>query len=156
MQKGRRFIVEFALEKELREPVVAWLKSRGYLVAVEFQIWHMADLVAGRYDVRIGRKAPRLLETAAVELKLHDVAGVLSQARENRSQVDWSYCAMPVGRVEKMKMVTLEMFRYQGVGLLSVGDEIREVVGPARGDGAKGRVESNLWRRCRAEYAGRR
>jgi hypothetical protein len=141
------------LEKELRAPVIAWLEDLSFLTAVEFHIHHMADIVAGRYGPRTSRRKPTLERCVAVELKLEDVAGVIDQARSNRYQTHYSYCAMPEWRVAKMKARTLDKFRDEGLGLLSVdGDAIQVLVAAKYGHGPTKRIIDNLWRRVRKEF----
>ena len=143
----------FCRESEMREPVTGWLIDRGYLPCVEFWLTNagITDIVAGSYDPRIGRRIPTLRKVVAIELKLTDVAGVIAQAQINRRLCDWSYAAMPVERVEKMRKDTLYKFRNAGVGLLAVGDEIIERIEPIQGCGMpEGRREAKqLWRRVR-------
>jgi len=143
----------FPREAAMRAPVQSWLLDRDFLPAVEFWLhWGgITDIVAGLYAPRKGRRIPTLLEVAAVELKLHDVAGVIKQATHNRYVCDWSYAAMPVERVMKMRPGTLDKFAECGVGLLAVGDTITDVVPPRRGDGLpsdRSQVKQ-LWRRVR-------
>ena len=143
----------FQLESEMRQPVVDWLKREGFFPVVEFQLWHMADIVAGRYGDRPAKnRKPPLLESIAVELKLENVAGVISQAIMNLGQVDWSFCAMPRERIERMRPQTVIKFSDAGVGLLAVDESVETVVASGAGDGAKRRVQSNLWRRVRREW----
>lgn len=149
-------IAHVRFERDMREPVKSWLMERGYLPAIEFWLTNAgcADIVAGAYAARVGRRIPKLEEVVAVELKLRDVAGVLVQAKRNRYLCDWSYAAMPQERVEKMRLSTLGKFSKAGIGLLSVGNEIKETISPARGDGLPdGRSQVNqLWRRVRTLY----
>ncbi len=127
---------DFRREIDMRQPVCDWLRSRGFLPAVEFFLWHTADIVAGRYGERpAARRKPPLLQTVAVELKIRDVAGVIGQAGSNADLTDQSFCAMPAARCAKMRPGTAERFRVAGVGLLSVGDEIREIIEPSVGLG---------------------
>jgi len=144
---------QFGRESDMREPVKAWLVDRGYLPCVEFWLTNagITDIVAGAYGPRVGRRIPTLEEVVAVELKLTDVAGVISQARANRHLCDWSYAAMPVERVDKMRAGTLDKFASEGIGLLAVGDEIVERIAPIQGNGLpEGRREvKQLWRRVR-------
>ena len=101
----------------MRGPVLWWLSKGSLLPAVEFQIWHMVDIVAGRFGERPApRRKPPLLETVAVELKLHDVSTVIYQATCNKEQTDRSYCAMPSERCEIMRPDTIEKFLSSGVG----------------------------------------
>lgn len=143
----------FRKESDMREPVKAWLMDRGYLPAVEFWLTNagITDIVAGAYAARVGRKIPTLQQVVAVELKLSDVAGVISQATMNRHRCDWSYAAMPIERVEKMRNRTLDKFAEVGVGLLAVGNEIVERIVPRQGNGLpiERREVKQLWRRVR-------
>lgn len=144
----------FKLEKEMRRPVIDWLASNGFCTAVEFLLCAgYCDLVAGRYAPRLTRAVPELMETIAVELKLHNVAAVVRQAANNRGQCDWSYCAMPADRCKRMQRRTLDKFRREGVGLLSVGHTVEIILDPERSAGARHRVRESLWRRVRKEHA---
>jgi len=137
----------------MREPVKAYLMDRGFFPAVEFCLHGcgITDIVAGSYCVREGRRIPRLWEVVAVELKLTDFAEVLRQARRNKKHCDWSFIAMPSERIGKMQQATKGAIRLAGIGLLSVEDEVREVIAPERGSGlAEDRNQvKTLWRRVR-------
>jgi len=143
----------FAKEFDMREPVKAYLMDRGFLPAVEFWLHGCGptDIVAGSYAKREGRKIPKLWEVVAIELKLSDFGGVLRQAKRNRNHCDWSYIAMPSERVDRLRDSSRQQIRLAGVGLLSVGEDIREVIAPERGRGlSEGRNQvKTLWRRVR-------
>jgi hypothetical protein len=143
--------LRFRREFEMREPVKSYLLCRGFFPAVEFCLHGcgITDIVAGAYSPRQGRMVPKLLEVVAVELKLSDAAGALRQAKTNRHHCDWSFVAMPAERIEKMRKQTVESFASAGVGLLSVGDDVREILPPSQGSGlAPGRNQvKTLWRR---------
>jgi hypothetical protein len=146
-------LTRFAKESMMREPVKAYLMARGFFPAVEFWLHGCgpSDIVAGSYAKREGRKIPKLWEVVAVELKLSDFATVLMQAKRNRNLCDWSYIAFPAGRIEKMRETTKQAMRDAGVGLLSVGEQVVEVITPQRGGGLpEGRNQvKTLWRRVR-------
>lgn len=137
----------------MRDPVNAYLLDRGFFPAVEFCLHGcgITDIVAGSYLAREGRNVPKLWEVVAVELKLDDFAGVLRQAKTNKHHCDWSFIAMPAERIAKMKTATRDAIRLAGIGLLSVGDEVIEVMAPERGPGlAEHRNQvKTLWRRVR-------
>jgi len=143
--------VRFQRESQMREPVKAYLMDRGFFPAVEFCLHGcgITDIVAGSYCDRKGRQIPILREVVAVELKMTDFAEVLRQARRNKKHCDWSFIAMPSERIGKMREATKEAIRSAGIGLLSVGDEVREVIIPERGSGLsenRNQVKT-LWRR---------
>lgn len=143
----------FRKESDMREPVKAWLMDRDFLPAVEFWLHGcgITDIVAGSYAKREGRRIPKLWEVVAVELKLNDFAGVLRQAKTNRHHCDWSYVAMPVERIEKMRESTKAQLREAGIGLLSVGQAVKEVLLPKQGFGLsedRNQVKT-LWRRVK-------
>lgn len=144
----------FRLERDMREPVGAWLTAHGYLFAFEAFLRHgMADVIAGRFAPRAGYRIPALYEAAVIELKLDDVGGVLRQAVSNRRCVDRSYVAMPADRCERMRLTTLGKFHETGVGLLSVTlDSVEILIEPQRGATADW-VTKNLWRRIRKQLA---
>ena len=146
-------IARFTKESLMREPVKAYLIERGFFPAVEFWLHGCgpSDIVAGSYAKREGRKIPKLWEVVAVELKLSDFATVLMQAKRNKHLCDWSYIAFPVERIEKMRDATKQAIRDAGVGLLSVGDEVVEVITPQKGGGLPGgrNQVKTLWRRVR-------
>ena len=144
----------FKKEFEMREPVKNWLIEREFYPAVEFWLHNagITDIVAGFYGKRNGRKIPDLIETTSIELKLNDVAGVLRQAIQNKHKCDWSYAAFPNSRIEKMRQQTIDQFMVAGVGLLSVGFDVVEVVCPSQGPGlpSESREAKQLWRRVRS------
>jgi hypothetical protein len=145
---------EFRYEREMRAPVADWLRANRYLVAYEFHLCHMVDLVAGHFGYRHGKAIPPLEHTIAVELKLDDVAGVIRQAKNNTYFVNRSYCAMPASRCLTMRASTLALFAQANVGLLSVSSDetIEVVVSPGEGKQANDRTTKGLWRRVRNEY----
>ncbi len=146
-------MTRFACESEMRQPVVDWLSELGFLAAVEFHIWHMADIVAGKFGPRPSPgRVPPLMECISVELKLNNIAGVIDQAKDNRSQTTWAYCAMPTEACKKMIPKSFDKFRSAGVGLVSVGDVVREIIKPKPGRRPAPHLEKNLWRRVRKLY----
>lgn len=147
--------IRFAREFDMREPVKSYLLSMGFFPAVEFWLhgYGPSDIVAASYLERVGRKVPELFEVVAVELKLEDFAGVLKQAKRNWQLSDWSYIAMPIERVQRMRKATRDLVVASGVGLLAVGDAVTEVTAPQRGPGLPaGRNQiKTLWRRVRQQ-----
>lgn len=135
----------------MREPVLAWLRAKGYVCAVEIMIACYCDIVGGLYGPRKGRARPRLLRAVAVELKLDDAGGVLNQAVMNRYCVSASYAAMPTERIRRMRPQTLLAFYNEGVGLLAVDSVVCEVF-PAQLEGQINPLtEMRIWRRVRRE-----
>lgn len=119
------------LEGKLREPVVRWLQAQQ--MTPVFEVYLMAgtcDIVGVQFGQRVGRLIPPAVQICAVELKLHDVAGVLRQAISNRYYVTHSWAAMPAPRVAKMASRTIRKFIVAGVGLLSVDKSVTVVVKP--------------------------
>lgn len=141
-------------EFDLRQPICEYLLERDYFPAVEFWLHNaITDIVAGSYELRVGRSIPRLRRTVAVELKLERVGEVLEQAKANASRCDWSYAAMPTRRIERMRASTFERFKQLGVGLLQVGEDgtTREVIRPVHQGSLSNdsREAKQLWRRVR-------
>lgn len=144
----------FKLEREMREPVAVWLTAQGYLFAFEAFLRHgMADVIAGRFAPRVGRRIPALYGATVIELKLDDVGGALRQAASNRRCVARSYVAMAVDRCMRMRSVTHQRFYDAGVGLLSVSrDGVEILIDPIVGS-TEHWVVKNLWRRVRTQAA---
>ncbi len=145
-----------AKEAAMKGVVLDWLAKQGYSVpdGEMYVCGGYADIVAGRYGPRPapGRKPP-LLSTISIELKLHDVAGVIRQASNNRHGTDQAYAAMPIWRTMKMQPATIRKFRAAGVGLLAVSrNVVTEVVQPARGEGMCETLAPVLWPHCRRSY----
>lgn len=138
-------------EFDMRRPVKNWLFANGYLSAVEFWLHHggITDIVAGRYAERTSRSIPKLLDVMAIELKMHDVSGVLGQAIAN-SRVCASYAAMPTERIRKMRGRTIERFERHGIGLLAVDSHVTPVL-TAKSDvmNITESARKQLWRRVR-------
>ena len=138
------FIRRIMLEKELREPVTNWLQQRGYDVVTEFLIGGYVDVIGCKFGKRVGRRVPPLLHIVAVELKLSDVAGVISQARNSWPHVHESWTAMPQERIDKMLEKTLLKFKYAHVGLLSIHEgQVKVILPPKINYG----FQKRLWRR---------
>ena len=116
------------------------------------------DVVGVHWGERIGRPIPLMKRVVCVELKLSDVAGVLSQAKRNRFRIGESYAALPQSRVDKMRSKTIDGFAAAGVGLLSVTDSVvRCLVMPEVNLDAfihYDKMRSKLWRR-RDEWTSR-
>ncbi len=146
----------FRFEKDMRPIVLQWLRRSGYLTG-EFELYLCGgniDIAAARYGPRPGkRRKPPLIEMVAVELKLHDFAGVLLQAKANRAGCHLSYMAMPQQRCEMMREQTKQKARDAGVGLLSVNDAVSVLIEPVRGGEPHARTVAALWRHLRGEYA---
>jgi len=117
-------------EKELKPIIADWLQNKNYYCIYELLLGGYCDVVACKWNERVGRKVPKLIDVIAVELKLDDVSGVIRQAVSNKYYVNESYAAMPKSRINKMREGTLNKFKQAGVGLLSVGDGVEEVVKP--------------------------
>jgi len=142
--------MEFRYEKDMREPVVAWLEAQGFVCVREVcsVSYNPIDIVAGRFAERVGRRIPALLDAVAVELKLSDVNGVLAQAVRNRGCVERSFAAIPASKCEKLRPKSIAAFAAEGVGLLSVRrDGLDVILAAQRSAGTDDRVYRNLWRR---------
>lgn len=119
------------LEREMREPVHAWLNRDAPTdVIYEFLMAGYCDMVGIQFADRVGRAIPQVVLATAVELKLTDIAGVLRQAQGNRHFVHESFAAMPAERCGRMQPRTLDRFVAAHVGLLSVGNAV-EIIIPA-------------------------
>lgn len=92
-----------------------------------------------------------------MKTKLSEAAGVLWQTKANRSAVHLSCAAMPLSRIQKMRPQTADQFRRDGLGLISVDDETKEVrffiqpllSEPDPVDYQAGRFRKKLWRYLR-------
>lgn len=141
-----------AIEGTLRRPVVAWIIAAG--MTPVFEVWGCGrcDVVGVRFEPRVGRRIPKIAELISVELKMHDIAGVLRQCENNRHHFRFSWAAMPIGRIVKMQQRTIDKFIRAGVGLLSVaGGRVGVVVKPQINEVSLTAMQRNLWRR-REEY----
>ncbi len=108
-------------EKQLRPIVEVWMSRNGYYVAHECLIGGYCDMIGCRWSERISRARPELSETMAVELKIKDIKGVISQAKGNHYHCTYSYAAMPYDFCLKMQLKSIDEFKQAGVGLLGVG-----------------------------------
>ena len=145
---------EFAYERDMQVPVIAWLESQGFVCTRELcsLSYNKMDIVAGRFGERISRRIPPLLEAIAVELKLNDLNGVLLQCVRNRGCVERAYAAIPADRYSKLRAGSITRFVTEGVGLLSVSREsVTEVIPAQRSSGTAGRIYKNLWRKIQRE-----
>lgn len=141
-------MAEFRYEKDMREPVIAWLEAQSFSWVREGYTSRPVDFIAGRFAKRVGRKRPALIEGMAVELKLDNVGEVLLQAVRNRDSVHMSYAAMPESRCLRMRPQTVQRFLAFGVGLLSVrSNAVTVLVAATRRDETDDYVARNLWRR---------
>lgn len=109
-----------ANEKWMRSQVCRWLVENGLTPIFEVYLCHTCDFVGVEFAEQTGRLIPAIKRSIAVELKLDDVAGVIKQSVLNQHRVATVYAAMPKGRVTKMRPETIDKFRLQGIGLLSV------------------------------------
>lgn len=145
-------------EFDLRDPVCQWLVDRGFWPEVEFGFnWGIADIVAGKFGPRPApRKIPPVESVMTIELKLHDVAGVLAQCLNHRWHSELIYAAMPVDRYRKFRRQTKDKFADSGIGLLTVdGHTVEIAIAAAETEPGKidarlrEHVERKLWRRGR-------
>lgn len=145
----------FDREHEMRAPVCQWLKSHGWVYAVEMWLsGGIADIVAGQYGPRPApRRIPPVTRVVAVELKRYDIAKVVSQCLANQHVVDLAYAAMPLDRCEKMTTKSRAKFSDAGIGLLSVTpDHVKILIDAKPARGRQDRVVKQLWRRVRKQY----
>ncbi len=108
------------VENDMRPSVVMWLNRNGYYDAHECLIGGYCDIIGCLWEERVGRRIPQLLETIAIELKMRKISEVISQAKGNHYHTNLSYCAMPAGFVERMRLQSKQKFRDAGIGLLSI------------------------------------
>lgn len=138
-------------ERSMRQQVCQWLIDKNFIPVFEVHLatFGATDIVAGRFAY-VDTKAPPLVDVMAIELKVCDIAGVLRQATNNRHIVPWSYAAMPASVCARMRKKTQAMFWLNGIGLLSVGDTVTEIVAPKKFDVCEDRwqmLRKRLWRR---------
>lgn len=146
--------LEFRYEKEMQVPVITWLESQGFVCTRELcsLSYNPIDIVGGRFGQRVSRRIPPLLEAVAIELKLHDINGVLRQSVRNRGCVERAFAAIPASRCGKLKPEWIARFVGEGVGLLSVTAElVTEILPAQRASGTDARIYKNLWRKLRSE-----
>jgi len=136
-------------ERELREPIAQWFRDRGFYCAYErlFPSGY-CDILAFRFEPQTSRSIPTLTELIAVELKLRDVAAAITQARGYAWSGARSFVAMPENRIAKMRLATLDKFRENEVGLISVGDVVSVVHDAPRWEHADNIAQMNakVWR----------
>lgn len=135
------------IENDMRPHIVNWLLRNGYEDAHECQIGGWCDVAGFRFATRVGKPLPALLDVVAVELKMLDVATVISQAVGNQHHVNASYAAMPLDRCNRMRGATLDKFHNAGIGLLAVDGSNVSVLIPARGysDGREQGYKKKWW-----------
>jgi hypothetical protein len=109
------------LEEELREPVAAYFRTRGFRVHAEVRFrrrW--IDILA------VNRET-----TVAVELKLRDWRQALRQAVAYQLACPWAFVALPFPRVFAAYRQR-HLFEREGVGLLVVrsGGGVRVILEP--------------------------
>jgi len=107
------------IENEMRPAVTQWLNRNDYDDAHECLLGGYCDVIGCKWDERVGRKPPDLLETIAIELKMRDIQGVIMQAKGNHYHANLSYCVMPQDFILKMRPQSLQNFKDAGVGLLT-------------------------------------
>lgn len=143
----------FQREREMRPLVAEWLERRALIPFFEVHIWHNCDIVAARFEHRLGRRIPPIADCVAVELKLTDIAGVLYQAKSNLSKCNESWAAMPLELIRGMQWQTLDKFMQAGIGLLAVSDKVGVAIHAVRKSECCERLAKKLWRRNRTEQA---
>lgn len=135
-------------EGKLRAAAVAYLLSHG--MTPVFESCGNCDVVGVKWLARVGRLIPKIDAIMCIELKLHDITGVIRQASANRHRSNYSLCAMPETAVSKMGKTSRSKFICAEVGLLGVfGNEWRVVVPAICNIGyiPADSVRRNLWRR---------
>lgn len=147
-------IKTFRFEKDMRPAVMRWAISNGFVPVFEFMLSHAADVVCGKFGERTSRRIPPLLETVAIELKLHAYSEAIYQAKHNSYFVDRSYVAIPSFRWRIMRDDTKQKFSDAGVGLLGVDNDVHLLIESKSFHGMKrDDVRSRLWRRSRQAVA---
>lgn len=146
-------------EKDLRQPVEKWLEYCGYWVIHEILIGGYCDILGVRFETRIGRRIPNIVDTIAIELKLTNLSQALSQAKTYSHYVTRAYVAMPEDRINHMRGSTIAKVQETGIGLISVKNHLVTVVlkAPVGAYYSKSltypewnkRHKRNLWRRTK-------
>jgi len=124
-------------EDDLREPVRAFFRERGYVVFDEPKLFARGiDVVAKQSNIII-----------SVELKLRDWRRAVAQVCLDLRVSDYAFVAMPRKAIEKNDELRRECVRW-GVGLLVVdGGEVKQVLQPV----ISGRIQPILRQRFLAK-----
>ncbi len=115
------------IEADLRAPVLAHLRARGYLAWADPDGRDYFDIAAIRGE-----------EVGLVELKLADARAVLGQALRRRAWADWVAVAVPGVRAARRLADVREPEVAARVGVWRVADDRVEEIRPAqplRGEG---------------------
>jgi len=121
----------FRRERDMREPVRAWMEAEGYIVHDESHLWSggIPDLL-GCQQIHLGY-AHYTYRFVAVELKLRHPTRALDQACAYSPFVHAVYAAFP----EMVAYRYLEQYRTRiegdGTGILAVTPERSECIHPA-------------------------
>ena len=134
-------------EKQMTPIVDNWVRARGFVPLHERCVAGYVDIIGVQFYPRQGRSIPPIKDAIAIELKIRDIKGVLKQCINNRNAGFWSYAAFPLDTVVTFRRDTLVRFAIDGIGLLSVRNEVVEVLPPTdRGPEICDSVYRALWR----------
>jgi len=107
----------FYLEIELVNPVIKFLKNKGYHVKKEVRIgFCRADIVGIKNNVVV-----------AVELKLNDWKKAIIQAKNYQLGSDYVYIAFPLKNIYNVIRKTELKLKNEGIGLLAINEKTNKV-----------------------------
>lgn len=107
----------FYLEIELVNPVINFLKNKGYHVKKEVRIgFCRADIVGIKKNVVV-----------AVELKLNDWRKAIIQAKNYQLGSDYVYIAFPLKNIYNVIRKTEYKLKNEGIGLLAINEKTNKV-----------------------------
>ena len=112
-------------EKELKPKIVKWLNDNGYEAAHECYNFNNCDVIGFEFYKQQKREIPDIKRIVAIELKVRDILGVLLQCRTHRHNATTVYAAMPESFCKTMTLKSKLKFFEQGIGLLSVGENVK-------------------------------
>jgi hypothetical protein len=107
----------FYLEIELINPVITYLKNKGYIVKKEVRIGYCrADIVGFKKNAVV-----------AVELKLNNWKKAIVQAKNYQLGSDYVYIAFPLKKIQNIIRKAELKLKNEGIGLLAINEKTSKV-----------------------------
>jgi hypothetical protein len=107
----------FYLEIELINPIITFLKNKGYDVKKEVRIGYCrADIVGYKKNVVV-----------AVELKLNNWKKAIVQAKNYQLGSDFVYIAFPLKKIHNIIRKAELKLKNEGIGLLAINEKTSKV-----------------------------
>jgi len=126
----------FYLEIELINPVIKYLKNKGYNVKKEVRIGYCrADIVGFKKN-----------EVISIELKLNNWKKAIVQAKNYQFGSDYVYIAFPQKKIQNIIRKAELILKNEGIGLLAINEKnskVKTIIKSKKSKKMMGRISFN-------------